>query len=171
MAKTTLKPRAFVFIVSEFSNMNWETRRYFQRSGKHAANVTCRDFARLCCVRLADKLALVAFRLLPRPLWYHTGHWVLWSRMSGTSVCRFKTVPTWWLRGPIKRMRGMLFSSQSTRVVSSSLFSMLSGEIYLRLNEAVFSCWNIFRHSDRTLLSSMCSVCDVLPLCRCVLTW
>ena len=29
-------------------------------------------------------------------------HWVLWSRMSGTSVCRFKSVPTWWLRGPIK---------------------------------------------------------------------
>ena len=29
MAETTLKPRAFVFVVSEFSNMNWETRRYF----------------------------------------------------------------------------------------------------------------------------------------------
>ena len=29
MAETTLKPRAFVFIVSEFSNMNWETQRYF----------------------------------------------------------------------------------------------------------------------------------------------
>ena len=59
-------------------------------------------------------------------------HWVLWSRMSGTSVCRFKSVPTWWLRGPIKRMRGMLFSSQSTRVVISEfvLFSMLSGEIW-----------------------------------------
>ena len=33
-------------------------------------------------------------------------HWVLWSRRSGTSVCRFKSVPTWWLQGLIKRMRG-----------------------------------------------------------------
>ena len=39
-------------------------------------------------------------------------HWVLWSRRSGTSVCCFKSVPTWWLRGLIKRMCGMLFSSQ-----------------------------------------------------------
>ena len=29
MAETTLKLRAFVFIVSEFSNMNWETQRFF----------------------------------------------------------------------------------------------------------------------------------------------
>ena len=111
MAETTLKPRAFVFIVSEFSNMNWETRRYFWRSGKHAANFTCRDSARLCCVRLAEKLALVAFRLFPRPPMISC-HWVLWSHRSGTSVCRFKSVPTWWLRGPIKRVRGTQYILQ-----------------------------------------------------------
>ena len=29
MVQTTLKPRAFAFILSDFSNMYWETRRYF----------------------------------------------------------------------------------------------------------------------------------------------
>ena len=29
MVETTLKPPAFAFIVSDFSNMYWETRRYF----------------------------------------------------------------------------------------------------------------------------------------------
>ena len=29
MVETTLKPRAIAFIVSDFSNMYWETQRYF----------------------------------------------------------------------------------------------------------------------------------------------
>ena len=67
-----------------------------------------------CAVRLAEKLTLVAFRLFS-PAAMISCHWVLWGHRSGTSVCRFKCVPTWWLRELIKRMRGTLFS-QSTLV-------------------------------------------------------
>ena len=69
MAKTTLKPRAFVFIVSEFSNMNWETGTIFSA----VVNMRQTSRARILpdCVRLAEKLEIVAFRLFPRPLWFH----------------------------------------------------------------------------------------------------
>ena len=86
-------------------------------------------------IRLAEKLALVAFRLFPRPLSFLASvcFGAIWE---GTSVCHFKSVATWWLRGRISACaaRYWLFCAQRVLVLLlSSLLSMLSGEIYLRL--------------------------------------
>ena len=72
MVETILKPRAFAFIVSHFSNMYWETRPYFLRPRKNQANVIS-GHAGIPpdCVLLAEKLALVAVRLFAQPLWFH----------------------------------------------------------------------------------------------------
>ena len=43
---------------------------------------------------------LVAFRLFPRPLWFHATVCCV-AVGEGTSTCRLKNVPTWWLRGRI----------------------------------------------------------------------
>ena len=48
--------------------MHWETRRYFYRPRKHQANVISGHVGiPPDCVRLAEKLALEAFWLFPRP--------------------------------------------------------------------------------------------------------
>ena len=90
MVETTLKPRAFACLSCIISNMYWETRCYFKHPRKHQANVIS-GHAGIPpdCVHLAEKLALVAFRLFPRPLWFHA------AECCGASLCRFKSVPTW----------------------------------------------------------------------------
>ena len=52
------------------------------------------------CGGLAKNLALLAFRLFPRPLLIHANE-CCGGVGEGTSICRFKTVPTWWLCGQI----------------------------------------------------------------------
>ena len=51
---------------------------------------------------------------------------------EGTRVCRFKSVPTWWLRVPISACATRYLQSP-IREYRFVLLSMLSGEIYLRL--------------------------------------
>ena len=75
------------------------------------------------CVRLAEKLALVAFRLFPSGP-FDLCHWVL--RVSLQKCANLVTVRTDW------RMRGTLVPARIFVLLSSSLL-MLSGEIYLRL--------------------------------------
>ena len=104
--------------------MYWETRCYFS-ARKHQANVIS-GHAGIPpdCVRLAEKLALVAFRMFPhQPIWFHA---------TECCVCRFKSVPTWWQCGPIGAWAARL-SPARIFVLLSSLLLMLSGEIYLRL--------------------------------------
>ena len=97
-----------------FFNMYWETRRYLR---KHQANVIS-GHAGIPpdCVRLAEKLALVAFRLFPRSLLYHATE-LLRSRRAGNQrmslqkCANFVIVRTDW------RMRGTLVSNQNICVV------------------------------------------------------
>ena len=120
------------------------------------------------CVRLTEKLALVAFRLFP-PAPMISCHWVVWSRRSGTSVWSFKSVPTWWLRGPIKRMRGTLFSSQE--------YSCCYYRVCYRCL-AMKSIWDwmkpclVVKISSDIVTEHCCQVCVLsMMFCRCVLTW
>ena len=126
------------------------------------ANVTCRDSARLCCVRLAEKLALVAFRLFPRPLWFHAT--VCYGAVGeGTSMCRFKSVPTCWLRGRISAWAACYFLRPERVLVLllSSLLSKLSGEIYLRLKPYL-----VVKISSDIVTEHCCQVC-VLSMMFC----
>ena len=65
MAETTLKPHAFAFIVSNFQHELGNPALFFST----VVNIsqTSRAGIQPDCVRLAEKLALVAFRLFPRP--------------------------------------------------------------------------------------------------------
>ena len=96
-------------------------------------------FRQTVCVCLAEKLALVAFRLFPRPLWFHAieccGAVGREPAYVASKVCQFG--------GCEDRLSACAARYSPARVLVlllSSLLSMLSGEIYLRLNEAVFSC-------------------------------
>ena len=91
-----------------FFNMYWETWRYFQRPRKNQANVIS-GHAGIPpdCVRLAEKLALVAFRLFPRPLWYHaTG--LLRSRRAGNQRMSLKKCANFVIVWTDWRMHGTL---------------------------------------------------------------
>ena len=71
-----------------------------------------------------------------------------------TSVCRFKSVPTLWLCGPIDAAR--IF------VLLSSLLSMLSGEIYLRLK-----LYLVVKISSDIVTEHCCQVCALsMMFCR-----
>ena len=112
-------------------------------------------------VRLAEKLALVAFKLFPRPLWFHAT--VCCGAVGeGTRMCRFKSVPTWWLRGPISACAARYSAPQRVLVLLlSSLLSMLSGEIYLR-----FKLYLVVKISSDIVIEHCCQVC-VLSMMFC----
>ena len=116
------------------------------------------------CVRLAEKLTL-EFRPFPWPLWFHTPE-CCGAVEAGTSMCRFKSVPTWRLRGPIKRMHGTLSAARALVLLLLSLLSMLSGEIYLRLKLYLV----VKTYSDK-VTEHCCQACILsmmfaaLPLC------
>ena len=81
------------------------------------------------CDRLAEKLALLHLRLFPRPYSSHATE----CRVivgEGTSVCRFKRVPT-----SVKSCGPISACATDTRIqpVYPVLFSMFSGEFCLRL--------------------------------------
>ena len=77
------------------------------------------------CVCLA-KLALVAFRLFPRPLWFHATE-CCGAVGEGTSECRYKSVPTWWSWGPISACAAHYSAARVLMLLLSSLLLMLSG--------------------------------------------
>ena len=94
MVETTLKPRAFAFIVSYFPTCIGKPGAIFSARVNigQTSSVVIPGF-RQTVFTFAEKLALVAFWLFPhRPLWFHA---------TECCVCRFKSVPTWWLCGPI----------------------------------------------------------------------
>ena len=135
------------------SNMNWEARRYFfLRSGKHKANATWRDSARPCSPGV-EVGVLVAFRLFPRPLWYHATE-CCGAVGKGTIVCRFKSVPTWWLRGPISAYAARYSPARLLVLLLSSLLSMLCGQIYLRLKPYL-----VVKISPNTVTEHCCQAC------------
>ena len=104
-------------------------------------------------------MALVAFRLFPRPLWFHA------TECCGASVCRFKSVPTW-LGDCTDRLAHVRDASLQPEYSCCYRVRYRCSAVKSEI-EAIFSCLNILRYNDRTLLSSMRSVYDVLPLCRC----
>ena len=97
MVETTIKPRAYAFIVSDFQHALGNPALFL---GAHVniRQTSCRDSARLCspCGEVGTRSVST---VSPAPL--ISCYWVLRSRREGTSVCRFKSVPTWWLCWPI----------------------------------------------------------------------
>ena len=89
-------------------------------------------------------------------------HWGLWSRRSGNSVCCFKSVPTWWLQGPIKRMRDTLFQPEYSCCYYRVCFRCL----------AVKSIWDwmkpylVVKISSDIVAEHCCQVC-VLSMMFC----
>ena len=79
---------------------------------------------------------------------------------QGTSVCRFKSVPTWWLCGPIGACATRLSPARIFVLLSSSL-SMLSGEILLRLKPYL-----VVKISSDIVTEHCCQVC-VLSMMFC----
>ena len=112
------------------------------------------------CGRLAEKLALVAFRLFPQPLWFHAT--VCCGVVGeGTSMCPFKSVPTWWLWGPISACAARYSVPRVLVLLLSSLLSMLSGEIYMRLK-----LYLVVKISSDIVTEHCCQVC-VLSMMFC----
>ena len=101
---------------------------------KHMINrVFSRDFCSgmvlFTCRILIGNISRVTFTssfqiVFPRPLWFHA---------TECCVFRFKSVPTWWLCGPIGACAARLSSARIFVLLSSSLL-MPRGEIYLRLS-------------------------------------
>ena len=119
---------------------------------KHQANViSAHTGIPPDCFRLAEKLALVAFRLfLPRPLWFH----VLLSVVCVASkVCQ--------LGDCADRVAHARHASLQPVLLSSSL-SMLSGEIYLRLKPYL-----VVKISPDIVTEHCCQVCILSTMfCR-----
>ena len=105
------------------------------------------------CDQLAEKLALLHFS---RPL---SNHATVCSGGAGGGDQRMSLQQCANLSDCTERLAHARHGSFQPEL----LLSMLSSENLYEI-EALFSCWNIFRYSDRTLLSSMRSVYDVLPL-------
>ena len=96
MVKRRLKPRAFAFIMSDFQHVLGNLALFLAQVNIRL--MPCRDSTRLCstCGEVGTRsISTVS----PAPL--ISCHWVLRSHRQGTSVCHFKSVPTWWLCGPI----------------------------------------------------------------------
>ena len=87
----------------------------------------------------------------PRPLWF-----------DATECCvfRFKSVPTWWLCGPIGACAARLSPARIFVLLSSSLL-MPSGEIYLRLKPYL-----VVKIASDVLTEHCCQVC-VLAMMFC----
>ena len=93
------------------------------------------------CVRLAEKLALVAFRLFPRPLWFDATEYCgavgrepacVASKVCQLCDCEDRLSACAARYSPPARVLVLLLSS---------LLSMFNGEIYLRLNERSLKCY------------------------------
>ena len=87
----------------------------------------------------------------PRPLWFHATEFC---------VFRFKSVPTWWLCGPIGACAARLSPARIFVLLSSSLL-MPSGEIYLRLKPYL-----VVEIASDVLTEHCCQVC-VLAMMFC----
>ena len=118
------------------------------------------------CDRLAEKLALLHLRLFPRPL---SSHATECSGIVGeeTSVCHFKSVPTWVIANRLAHARQTRLSSWRlaypilSRVVGW-LFSMFSGEFCLRLKPYL-----VVRIASDVLTEHCCQVCILaMMFCR-----
>ena len=118
------------------------------------------------CDRLAEKLALLHLRLFPRPYSSHATE-CRGIVGEGTSVCRFKSVPT-----SVKSCGPISACATDTCIQPEYpvLFSMFSGEFCLRLKPYLVNK-NSLRCTDRTVLSSMRSGYDVLPLRLPAVCW
>ena len=118
------------------------------------------------CDRLAEKLALLHFRLFPRPFSSHATE-CIGIIGEGTSLCHFKSVPTSviadWLvhvrQTPILVEIGLSYPILS-RVVSW-LFSMFSGEFCLKLNSYL-----VVKIASDVLTKHCCQVC-ILAMMFC----
>ena len=133
MAKTTVKPRAFAFIVSDIQHALGNPAlllAHVRYQAKRHSGIPPD------CVRLAEKLALVAFRLFPRPFDFmplSVGEQWGWNQRVSLQKCaNLVIVWTDW------RMRDRLVSSQSIRVVIG--FVIDAWRWNLSEIEAVFSC-------------------------------
>ena len=128
---------------------------------KHMINrVFSRDFCSgmvlFTCRILIGNISRVTFTssfqiVFPRPLWFHA---------TECCVFRFKSVPTWWLCGPIGACAARLSPARIFVLLSSSLL-MPSGEIYLRLKPYL-----VVKIASDVLTELCCQVC-VLAMIFC----
>ena len=109
------------------------------------------------CDRLAEKLALLHLRLFPRPYSSHATE-CRGIVGEGTSVCRFKRVPT-----SVKACGPISACATDTRIqpVYPVLFSMFSGEFCLRLKPYL-----VVKIASDVLTQHCCQVC-VLAMMFC----
>ena len=150
MAETTEERCAFAFVVLDFQN--WDTRLY------HVVNT-----------RL--------WRHPPRagipPAVESPGGGV--GVGEGTSVCRFKSVPTWWLLGlicAVPERSAMQGGLSPARVFV--LLSCVSGEIYLRLKPYLvvkISFDIVTEHCCQVCILSMMFCCSDCQLWACGGKW
>ena len=109
------------------------------------------------CDRLAEKLALLYLRLFPRPYSSHATE-CIGIVGEGTSVCRFKSVPT-----SVKSCGPISACATDTRIQPEYpvLFSMFSGEFCLRLKPYL-----VVKIASDVLTEYCCQVC-VLAMMFC----
>ena len=150
MVDTTLKPHAFAFIVSNIQHVLGNPALFFS-ARKHLANISGHARIPPDCVRLAEKLVLVAFRLFPSDPF---------DFMPLSAACVASSVPTWWLCGPIGACAARLSPAKIFVLLWSSLL-MLSGEIYLRLKPYL-----VVKISSGIVTEHCCQVC-VLSMMFC----
>ena len=164
MVRTTVKQHAFAFLV--FDIRHWVIplclrRRYFEHSNHVPGIPPDGD-------RLAEKLALLHLRLFPRPFSNHAtecsravGDWnqhMSLQKCANLSDCGRISACVTDTRIP-------------ARVSIMWYYRCLAARRILSEIEAVLSGWNILWCSDRTLLSIMRSVYDVLPLRLPAVCW
>ena len=128
---------------------------------KHMINrVFSRDFCsgmvlftcRILIGNISRVTSTSSFQIVfPRPLWFHA---------TECCVFRFKSVPTWWLCGPIGACAARLSPARIFVLLSSSLL-MPRGEIYLRLKPYL-----VVKIASDVLTEHCCQVC-VLAMIFC----
>ena len=168
MVKTTLKPRAFAFIVSYFPTSIGKPGAIFSahvniRQTSSGVIWSYRDSARLRspCREVGTRSVLT---VSPRPLWIHA---------TECCVCPFKSVPTWWLCGPIGPCAAGLSPARIFMLLLSPLL-MLSGEIYLRLKPYLvvkISCDIVTEHCCQVCVLSMMFCRSDCRLCADMVVW
>ena len=159
MVETTLKPRAFAFIVPYIQHELGNPALFLEHVNiRQTSSVVVPGF-RQTVFAFRRSWHSKRFDCFPRPLWFHA---------TECCVCRFKSVPTWWLCGPIGACMARL-SPARIFVLSSSSLLMLSGEIYLRLKPYL-----VVKISSDIVTEHCCQVCVLsMMFCRsdCRLTW
>ena len=170
MAETTVKQRAFAFISCSISEIGLS--RFVYVGAIFSAVAMCRGFHLTviawqrswhCCI------SCLHLRLFPRPF---SSHAMEWSGIVGeeTSVCCFKSVPTWVITNRLAHAQQTWLSSWrlaypilSYPVLTVSwLFSMFSGEFWLRLKPYL-----VVRIASDVLTKHYCQVCIMaMMFCR-----